>query len=206
MPNRLPPGKLCPVCVAESVVSLRNSPLVAREGHAMTTRRFNFFRYLASAALAATAYFSNVDAAGSEGTQSYADPSGIIETVDINGRVTGQGPFFESLGINGRSCATCHVASQAMSISASNVQTRFAQTGGADPLFAAVDGANCPTARRGSPSDHSLLLQHGLIRVALPVPVGAPFTISVVHDPYGCAMLPNPDGGQPLVSVYRRPL
>jgi cytochrome c peroxidase len=172
----------------------------------MTTPRFNFCRYLAPAALVATAYFTSVGAAGPEGTQSFADPSGIIQTVDVNGSVTGQGAFFQSLGINGRSCSTCHVASQAMSISAANVQARFAQTRGADPLFAPVDGANCPTARPDSALDHSLLLQHGLIRIALPVPVGAQYTISVVHDPYGCAIVPNPNGGQPLVSVYRRPL
>jgi hypothetical protein len=125
--------------------------------------------------------------------------------VDINGRVTGQGPFFESLGVNGRSCATCHVASQAMSISVTGIQERFVGTAGADALFAPVDGANCPNGRRGVAADHSLLLNHGLIRVFLPMPAGAQFSISVVHDPYGCAVLPNPAGGS-FVSVYRRPL
>jgi hypothetical protein len=51
-----------------------------------------------------------------------------------------------------------------------------------------------------------LLLKHGLIRIFLPVPVNAQFTVSVVHDPYGCAMVPGPNGGQPIVSAYRRPL
>jgi hypothetical protein len=32
------------------------------------------------------------------------------------------------------------------------------------------------------------------------------FTISVIHDPYGCAMSPDPSTGQLDVSVYRRPL
>jgi cytochrome c peroxidase len=93
-----------------------------------------------------------------------------------------------------------------MSISAQGVQARFLQTRGADPLFAAVDGANCPNARRSSVEDHSLLLTHGLIRIFLPVPANAQYSISVIHDPYGCAMVPGASGGQPVVSVYRRPL
>jgi cytochrome c peroxidase len=173
----------------------------------MGTRRFYSCNYLVSSlALAAAFLWSTAHPADADGIQAFPDPSGIIATVDINGRVTDQGPFFQSLGINGRSCATCHLASQAMSISAADVRARFALTGGTDPLFATVDGANCPSAHRGNPADHSLLLQHGLIRVFIPMPEGAQFSISVIHDPYGCAILPNPAGGAPFVSVYRRPL
>jgi cytochrome c peroxidase len=138
--------------------------------------------------------------------QSFADPTGVVATFDVNGLVNESGAFFQSLGTNGRSCSTCHVATQAMSLSAKDIQARFAETSGQDPLFAPVDGANCPSARPGLAADHSLLLKHGLIRVFLPVPADAQFTVSVVHDPYGCAMVPGPDGGQPIVSVYRRPL
>ena len=138
--------------------------------------------------------------------QRSVDATGVIATVDVSGRINESGAFFQSLGTNGRSCATCHVASQAMSLSAQDIRSRFYQTKGQDPLFAAVDGANCPSARPGSAADHSLLLKHGLIRIFLPLPLNAQFSISVVRDPYGCAMLPNPAGGQPLVSVYRRPL
>jgi|HubBroStandDraft_4_1064222.scaffolds.fasta_scaffold23568_2 cytochrome c peroxidase len=175
----------------------------------MRARQFYSWHCLISLlALIGTFFATAARPADTDGVQAFADPSGVIATVDINGRVTGQGPFFQSLGINGRSCATCHVASQAMSISAAGVQARFVETGGADPLFATVDGANCPSAQRGNPADHSLLLTHGLIRVFIPMPTGptAQFSISVVHDPYGCAMLPNPAGGAPFVSVYRRPL
>ena len=141
-----------------------------------------------------------------EGLQVFPDATGIGATVNVNGRVDESGAFFQSLGTNGRSCATCHVADQAMSISTSNVQRRFLQSRGKDPLFAAVDGANCPNARAGSAADHSLLLKNGLIRVFLPVPLNAQYSISVVRDPYGCALVPDPNGGQPVVSVYRRPL
>ena len=87
-------------------------------------------------------------------------------------------------------------------MSAQAAQAAFAASGGTDPLFAPVDGANCPsvTAAEGA-AGHSLLLNNGLIRVELH-PTGAEFTISAVHDPYGCALTGSP----PAVSVYRRPL
>jgi cytochrome c peroxidase len=137
--------------------------------------------------------------------QSFLDATGIITTSSVNGPIDTHGAFFQSLGTNGRSCATCHVASQAMGISAVGVQLRFLQTFGRDPLFAPVDGANCPNARQGSVADHSLVLEHGLIRIFLK-PAAAPFRITVVHDPYGCAITTDPTDGQPVVSVYRRPL
>jgi hypothetical protein len=93
-----------------------------------------------------------------------------------------------------------------MSISATGIQQRFEETRGRDPLFAPVDGANCPNARQGSAADHSLLLQHGLIRIFLKPPPGTHFSISVIHDPYGCAITTDPTDGQTIVSVYRRPL
>jgi cytochrome c peroxidase len=140
------------------------------------------------------------------GPQLFLDRTGIIGTLSVSGPINERSDFFQSLGTNGRTCATCHVASQAMSLSAQGIQLRFAQTGGKDPLFATVDGANCPSARLGSAADHSLLLNHGLIRIFLPLPANAQFIVSVVHDPYGCAMVPDPAGGQPIISVYRRPL
>ncbi len=70
-----------------------------------------------------------------------------------------------------------------MSMSPPQIRERFVQTRGADPLFAAVDGANCSNARPGNAAARSLLLQHGLIRIPLTLPVGAQFTVTVVHDP-----------------------
>jgi cytochrome c peroxidase len=148
----------------------------------------------------------SVSAGSTSGLQLAADPTGIIATLDVTGPVDESGAFFQSLGTNGRSCATCHVAAQAMGLSVKDAQARFAATAGQDPLFAPVDGANCPSGRPGSAADHSLLLRHGLIRIFLPVPANAQFTVSVVYDPYGCAMVPGPNGGAPIVSVYRRPL
>jgi cytochrome c peroxidase len=136
----------------------------------------------------------------------FPDSSGAVATFNANGHTNLKGAFFQSLGTNGRNCATCHVADQAMSISPPRIRERFAASHGKDPLFAAVDGANCVDAKTSDASAHSLLLSHGLIRIPLPVPINAQFTVTVVHDPYGCALLPDPKTGQLVVSQYRRPL
>jgi hypothetical protein len=136
----------------------------------------------------------------------FRDPSGAVATFNTNGSVDASNPFFRDLGTNGRSCVTCHMASDGFGLSALGAQARFARSGGRDPLFAAIDGANCPTAPSGDAASRSLVLNNGLIRIFLPIPAGAEFTVTVVHDPYGCALLPDPGTGQSIVSVYRRPL
>jgi len=134
-----------------------------------------------------------------------ADATGAIETFNVNGRTNTHGAFFQSLGTNGRSCSTCHLADQAMSISPPQIRQRFQQTRGSDPLFNAVDGANCANATTSSEAAHSLLLSHGLIRIALAVPGNAQFTVTAVHDPYGCALVSD-SSGRLILSTYRRPL
>jgi cytochrome c peroxidase len=138
--------------------------------------------------------------------QPFPNSSGAVATFNQAGHIDTRNAFFKSLGTNGRSCATCHVASQAFSISPPQIRERFAQSHGRDPLFAAVDGANCTTAKRSDPAAHSLLLKHGLIRVANTLPATAEFTISVVRDPYGCALATDAKTGLVTASVYRRPL
>lgn len=138
--------------------------------------------------------------------QPFANANGFLATYNVNGRIDIHNPFFKSLGTNGRSCATCHVADQAFSISPPQIRMRFVLTRGRDPLFAPVDGANCSNAKRSDAGDHSLLLTHGLIRVANPLPANAQFTITAVHDPYGCALETDAQTGALVVSVYRRPL
>lgn len=133
--------------------------------------------------------------------------TGFSGTYSSTGNVELSGPFFQSLGTNGRSCATCHQPSDAFGLSAANAQLRYLISGGRDPLFDQVDGSTCPTG----PINNSLVLNNGLIRVGLTVPPNttdsaAPqYTITAVQDPYGCALTTNSQGQQ-VVSVYRRPL
>jgi cytochrome c peroxidase len=138
--------------------------------------------------------------------EGFPDATGVIETFSTRGRINNKSAFFQSLGTNGRTCGTCHLADQAFGLSAADVRVRFEKTHGRDPLFAPVDGANCPTDRQEKRSAHSLLLGTGLIRIGLTLSANAQFTISVIHDPYGCAITPDPATGLPVVSVYRRPL
>jgi cytochrome c peroxidase len=157
---------------------------------------------LAAAFYAATAH----DLDRSDSSEVFADPSGAVQILNANGRTNTKGAFFQSLGTNGRSCSTCHVADQAMSVATPQIRQRFAQTHGKDPLFAAVDGANCGNAKSSDASAHSLLLSHGLFHIALAIPASAQFTVTAVHDPYGCAIFPDPMTGQMMLSTYRRPL
>jgi cytochrome c peroxidase len=133
--------------------------------------------------------------------------TGFSATYSHTGSVDLSGPFFQSLGTNGRTCATCHEASDAFGLSAADAQLRYLITRGKDPLFAQFDGSTCPTGR----VNNSLVVNNGLIRIGLTVPPNttdaAPpqFTITAVQDPYGCALTTDSQGVQ-TVSVYRRPL
>ena len=138
--------------------------------------------------------------------QPFADPTGIVATYNTAGDIDTTNPFFQSLGTNGRACVTCHQPSDGFSFSAAHAKVRFDLTNGTDPLFAAVDGANCPNAKIGSEDQHSLILNDGLIRIGLQVPANMQFAIRAVHDPYGCALVRDPNTGQLTASVYRRPL
>ena len=147
-------------------------------------------------------------------TLDYPNAGGVLRTLITGGPVNTAGhPFFEPLGTNGRACISCHQPADGMSLSAATVRSRWAETGGQDPIFAAIDGSNCPTLPQGEAASHSLLLERGLFRIerAWPVtrfagqPVTPDFTIEVVRDPTGCNSGPvyGPENGR--VSVYRRP-
>ncbi|MFZ0806295.1 MAG: hypothetical protein WAN03_08940 [Candidatus Sulfotelmatobacter sp.] len=133
--------------------------------------------------------------------------TGLSGTYSKTGSVDLSGPFFQSLGTNGRSCGTCHEPSDGFGLSAVDAQFRYFISRGKDPLFAQVDGSTCPTG----PINNSLVVNNGLIRIGLTVPPNttdssAPqYTITAVQDPYGCALTTDSQGVQ-TVSVYRRPL
>jgi hypothetical protein len=147
---------------------------------------------------------------------SFADPTGRIGILNASGPVETKGnPFFQPLGPNGRACVTCHQPADGMSLSVATIRARWEATGGKDPMFAAIDGSDCPSLPQDKESSHSLLLSRGLFRIFLPWPPKGPdgkpikpeFKIEVVEDPTGCNTDPvyglkSPD---PMVSVYRRP-
>ncbi len=106
------------------------------------------------------------------------DPSGLLETYHGTGSLDANGPFFQSLGTTGRSCATCHVPANAFALSATRAESVYERTHGHDPLFATVDGAACPTPTAGHPLNFDLLRRYGLFRIALPLAPHPQFTIS----------------------------
>ncbi len=133
---------------------------------------------------------------------SFPDPSGAWANFPA-GAPDQANAFFKALGSNVRTCGTCHDPKDGWTVTPGNLHKRFTATGGADPVFLNLDGTNCPTlptatlAQKQSAS--SLLLNKGLIRVALAVPATADFKVSTVSNPYGCSSTTT-------VSVYRRVL
>ena len=136
------------------------------------------------------------------------DPSinpllGLTEDqLDINN------PFFQRLGKNQRTCASCHLPSAGWGISTIQTQAIFnTSNGGVDQdrfglsaIFTPIDGANCPTDPVGTLAQrqtaYRALLNQGLIRIRIGVPAGAEFDVSAVADPYKCSATCGAGGGQ----------
>lgn len=134
----------------------------------------------------------------------FQNDSGQGQTFNSRGVLNPDNPFFQSLGRNGRACATCHAAENGWTVTPAGVQQRFASTDGLDPIFRNNDGSNCEGAdistRHAREQSFSLLLSRGLIRVGMDVPTDAEFTIESVDDPYACGTALT------SASLYRRPL
>ncbi len=137
--------------------------------------------------------------------QPQLNPTGIARTFSATGSIDLGNEFFQNLGTNGRTCGTCHTESDGWTVTPAHIQARFDASGGTDPIFRPVDGANCPSAdvstveaRRAA---YSNLLNKGLIRVSIGVPAGAEFTVVSINDPFGCAQT-TPTG----LALFRRPL
>jgi hypothetical protein len=167
-----------------------------------------------------TASSARIWPAGGAGTfpsnVSYTTETGVITTVNRSGPTeTSQHAFFTPLGSNGRACITCHQPADGMSISSRTASQLWEETRGEHALFAMIDGANCPNLPASERSSHSLLLERGLFRIALPwppltadgTPIEPEFSLEVVRDPTGCNL--DATWGllseQPRISVYRRP-
>lgn len=149
-----------------------------------------------------TAYVTSATRSVSAGS-TFANPAGVLSVVGLEDREANN-PFFQALGTNGRSCASCHRPAQGWGVTPKDLLDRFDRTEGLDPIFRTNDGSNCEGADvstiRQRRRAFSLLLKKGVIRVAMSVPERREFDIVAVDDPYRC--------GVPLAaaSMYRRPL
>jgi hypothetical protein len=146
----------------------------------------------------------NAAADDSDTSLVFDDSAGVFRTIDLNGELDLDNPFFQDLGTNGRRCVSCHQPDSAWTITPGNVQRRFAATRGTDPIFSNNDGSSCegaaPKTLKDRRAAYSLLLTRGLIRVGLDVPQGAEFAIDGIDDPNHCRPASTD------ASLYRRPL
>jgi cytochrome c peroxidase len=177
-------------------------------------RRHGFNRALFASALLAFATLMAIVAVGGQQTPLitfipngvfFANPGGASETYSTTGGgIDLTGPFFQSLGTNGRACGTCHQPSDGMSVSSAHIERRFVLTQGHDPIFRTNDGSNCNhgidvSTLAGREAAYSLLRTRGLFRIALAVPANADYDVVSVENNYGC-------NESDVISVYRRPL
>lgn len=161
--------------------------------------------------------------------EQFRNPHGWVGNYNTAGpTITANNAFFQSLGTNGRSCATCHNPPSGMGLALTNIKARF-RSNLNDPLFAPVDGANCPSlvpaqytsgslyggfrgrGKKTLRQAYSMLLTRGLIRIPIRVPAGAEYTVELVSDSPGCNQDPNfnSDPNDPsikILSMYRRPI
>jgi cytochrome c peroxidase len=158
---------------------------------------------LVVALLAASAITHSQSAGTSTNFVDSMNGEGVSRTLTTSRNFDPKNPFFQPLGANGRTCATCHPVSQGMTITPGYVAQVFATSKGLDPLFAPVDGANSPTADMSSPearqANCSMLLTKGLIRIGIAIPTNAEFDLELVQDPYQYASAKD-------LSCFRRPL
>lgn len=131
------------------------------------------------------------------------NPSGTLKTWTPAGRLDESNPFFQVLGSNGRSCNSCHVQEAAWGTSVTRIRARFEASNGTDPIFRPIDGANSPRANVATTAArrraYNMLLTYGTIRIGMPMPEDAEFTLVYVIDPWGYASAAE-------LSLFRRPL
>jgi cytochrome c peroxidase len=142
-------------------------------------------------------------ASGDPNLRPFPNSSGWSRTISLEGKIDTNGAFFQSFGTNNRSCLTCHQPKEGWTVTPGGVQKRFWASLGTDPIFRLVDGANSPNANVSSLLErrkaYSMLLEKGLIRVGLPIPANAEFTLEATDDPYGFASAQE-------LSLFRRPM
>ncbi|MEO6929278.1 MAG: hypothetical protein ABI190_08940 [Casimicrobiaceae bacterium] len=128
---------------------------------------------------------------------------GMASTISTTGTIDLTNPFFQSLGSNGRTCASCHQPSEGWTVTPMRLQQRFDASSGTDPIFRTNDGAHSPLADVSSlearRNAYNMLLSKGLIRVGMSIPAGAEFELVAVDDPYAYASASD-------LSLFRRPL
>jgi hypothetical protein len=115
---------------------------------------------------------------------------GTAETFHVTGTIDLTNPFFQNLGTNPRTCATCHVSDQGWSTTTDANDQLFHDTDGLAPLFNAVDEGGRPdedlsTKDARQAAFEPATIAHALTRFTRRVPANAEFTVLAVDDPSG---------------------
>jgi cytochrome c peroxidase len=133
----------------------------------------------------------------------FENPTGKSSTFSKIGLIDLTGAFFQSIGTNGRTCETFHLASDGWTVSARSAKDIFEDSDGLAALFE-FDGQNCVGADRSTKQARkaasSLMINKALVRFNKALPAGPEFQIIGSQGTY-CNMID-------AVSyvVFRRPL
>jgi cytochrome c peroxidase len=129
--------------------------------------------------------------------------AGFAQSAIPGGAIDQSNPFFQSLGVNGRTCNSCHQAGEGWTVTPIGVTLRFLLSQGTDPIFLPHDGANAPGLDVSTPearwNAYSMLRSRAVIRIGLPVKDTSEFELVTADDPYGFASATQ-------LSLFRRPL
>ncbi|MEQ1620839.1 MAG: S8 family serine peptidase [Methylococcales bacterium] len=139
-------------------------------------------------------------------TMDYPTSAASASTNDFHSGITHG--FFSKLGGNGRSCNTCHLPEEAWTFTPAHAQ-QLAISHPSDPLFAPVDGSDCPPTSSSQSPDARLsghLVNHGLIRVQLGIPETADFALASASNPQNCQIPAGNVGISKQLFLFRRPL
>jgi cytochrome c peroxidase len=130
---------------------------------------------------------------------------GTASTNSFNGGITSG--FFTPLGPNGRSCNTCHRLEDAWTFTPDYAK-QLARTNVRDPLFAPVDGSDCPpvSARLPDARNSSMVVEYGLIREEIGIPSAADYALYAATNPKHCLIPPGSAAISGRLILYRRPL
>ena len=128
--------------------------------------------------------------------------AGTAATFSTAGFVDLDNPFHVPQGTNGRSCESCHQLQAGWSVRPLDVELKFWQTLGTDPIFNLLDADN-PTADVSTVQARYAaysMLRKGLFRRGGAVPATAEYEIIAFDDPLGAG------ASLTRFEAFRRPL
>jgi cytochrome c peroxidase len=114
---------------------------------------------------------------------------GFAATFSTQGVVNLTGEYFQAQGSNGRSCGSCHVATDAWAITPESIQRMFDETDGLHPIFNPLDANNPNTIDdstvEGLRAAYSQMLSKGVFRRGGTPRPNSEWEVVAAEDPNG---------------------